>query len=286
MPQRKSAWQHTYSNISIRALNILLESSNVVETCTSQSGSKPDTTRYNTSEAPSTRDLILASSPPPQQAPEAHSAAFSIPISMAFPQPIGVLPQLLATNTAAAATASATTDPTVLVESASLISIALAVLYSLGLIFLYILTFVLIYGMTAVTLEIIRRMYSQQDANDSRRGRLHLEFWVLFFSALSFLPYLLVSITVFSPDAPEILKGASSFSRMLAILFGFAVFDVACVLMAALGTLLVRATGMIYVSEQEQVNEGQLQELEQLNGAEGMERNLGSRDDWRTKSSA
>ncbi|KAK0314720.1 hypothetical protein LTR01_001544 [Friedmanniomyces endolithicus] len=205
---------------------------------------------------------------------------------MAFPQPIGVLPQLLATNTAAVATESATTDPTIPVETPSLISIALAVLHSLGLIFLFILAFVLIYAMTVVTLEIIIRMYSQQDAHDRLRGRFHVDFGVLYFSTLSFVPYLGASITVFLADAPGILNGASSFSRTLAILFGFAVFDLACVLMAALGTLLVRATGMIYVSEQEQVNESQLQELEQLNGAEGMERDLDSRDDWRTKSSA
>ncbi|KAK0278496.1 hypothetical protein LTR35_009235 [Friedmanniomyces endolithicus] len=205
---------------------------------------------------------------------------------MAFPPPIEARPQLLATNTAAAATASATTHPTIPLKPASLIRIALAVLHSLGLLFVDIFTFVLIYAMTTATLEIIRRMYSQQDTNDSRRGRLHLEFWVLFFSALSFFPYLFASITVFSSDAPEILQGTSLFSKTLAILFGFAVFDVACVLLAALGTLLVRATGMFYVSEQEQLNERQLQELEHLNGPERTDNHLGSRDDWRTKSSA
>ncbi|KAK1070822.1 hypothetical protein LTR12_009971 [Friedmanniomyces endolithicus] len=205
---------------------------------------------------------------------------------MAFPPQIEVQPQLLATNTAVAATASATTDPTIPVDPASLISIALAVLHSLGLIFLYILTFVLVYAMTAVTLEIIRRMCCHQDAHDRLRGRFRVECWVLFISAMSFFPYMVASITVSSPDAPDILQRASVFSRTLAILFGFAVFDVACVLVAALGTLLVRATEKIYVSEQEQLNEGQLQELEQLNGPEGIERDPGSRDDWRTKSSA
>ncbi|TKA78544.1 hypothetical protein B0A55_02816 [Friedmanniomyces simplex] len=185
----------------------------------------------------------------------------------------------------AAATPSPTTDLTMPPGPASLTSTALAIIGVVACIVLFFVAFALVAAMSAATAEIITHICQQKSTKDIPWWRFRVPGEGLaLVTMVSLVPYVVALIFASSSDGPAVMEGLSLISRVMAVVFGFLVFDVVCVSTIALGSLLVWGTRRLHRSEQRGVDEGQLEELEVLNKREDMEEDLGDQDGWRTKS--